>query len=479
MTLKKLSVTLRLALLFSAIAACVFVAVGAYLYQTLQRQMAARDDQAMLNKAVLMRQVLQSRPMPLAMPEELQMVLDNVLGEDGMLLRLTTADGRTVAQTASRTFPSTPLPAVPLARVPARSDVQDWPGAAGTARAVAVQGSAGRDQPPLVITIARERSDRLALLKRYAVDLLGALLLGTLVVAGLAFVTVRQALRPLRDVAREADTISAHRLNTRLDGAAVPAELRPLIHAFNGMLDRLEEGVQRLSGFAADLAHDLRTPVNALMMETQVALARARTADEYQALLASNTEEYERLGRMIENTLFLARADNAQLAMRREALDAQAELARIRDYFEVLAEDNGVTLRLDAAGVIWADAVLLRRAVGNLVSNAVRHTPRGGTIALHAQHGTIAVTNSGEPIAPQLLERVFERYVRADPARGDSGALADGAAEGSTGLGLAIVRAVMQLHGGEATVHSSAGATVFTLRFPPAPAPAAAAAGNG
>jgi len=473
MRVRPLSITLRLALLFSAIAACVFVAVGAYLYQTLHRQMAARDDQAMLNKAVLIRQMLDSRPMLLGMPKELQMVLDNVLGEDCMLLRLATAQGRTIAQTSARPFPAGALPVVPLARQPARADVRDWQGSASDARAVAVQGNAGRDQPPLVITIARERSDRLALLKRYAFDLLGALLLGTLVVTALAFVTVRHALRPLRDVVREADTISAHQLNTRLDGDAVPAELRPLIRAFNGMLDRLEEGVQRLSGFAADLAHDLRTPVNALMMETQVALARVRTVEEYQALLASNLEEYERLGRMIENTLFLARADNAQLAMRREALDAHAELARIRDYFEMLAEDGGVTLQLDAAGMLWADAVLLRRAVGNLMSNAVRHTPRGGTIALRVQDGTIEVANSGSPIAPALIGRVFERYVRADPARGDD----SGAAAGSAGLGLAIVRAVMQLHGGEATVRSTAQATVFTLRFPPAPA--GAAAGNG
>ncbi|TWI42176.1 two-component system heavy metal sensor histidine kinase CusS [Pseudoduganella flava] len=462
MKLPRLSITARLALLFCAIAAGVFVAVGAYLYQTLQRQMAARDDAALLGKVVLIRQVLQTRPMPLAMPEELQMVLDNVFGQDGMLLRLTTQDGRTVAQTTDEPLPVGQLPAVPLARAPHAGDVRDWSSPAGPARAIAAEGSAGAGNAPVLITIARDRSDRLAILKRYAADLLGAFVLGALLAAGLAFVTVRHALRPLRDVARNADAIHANRLNTRLEARAVPAELRPLAVAFNAMLDRLEEGVQRLSGFAADLAHDLRTPVNALMMETQVALARPRTAEEYQALLASNLEEYERLGRMIENTLFLARADNAQLALRREVLDAQAELARIRDYFDVLADDAGVALRLDAAGSVYADAVLLRRAVGNLLSNAVQHTPPGGHIVLAARDGAIAVTNTGEPVPAALAERIFERYVRADPARGDGA--------GSAGLGLAIVRAIMQLHGGSATLATTADGNTFTLRFPPVPA---------
>jgi two-component system heavy metal sensor histidine kinase CusS len=203
-------------------------------------------------------------------------------------------------------------------------------------------------------------------------------------------------------------------------------------------------------------------------MQTQVALAHPRSADEYQALLASNLEEFERLGRMIENTLFLARADNAQLALHREALDAREELERIRDYFDVLAEDAGVALEVDAQGTVDADAVLLRRAVGNLVSNAMAHTPRGGRIVLRARDGMIDIVNTGEPIPPALAERVFERYVRADPARGG---------DGSAGLGLAIVRAIVTLHGGSATLASGAGETVFTLRFPPAPA--AAGGGNG
>jgi two-component system heavy metal sensor histidine kinase CusS len=194
-----------------------------------------------------------------------------------------------------------------------------------------------------------------------------------------------------------------------------------------------------------------------------VALSRERPVEEYQALLASNLEEYERLARMIENTLFLARADNAQLALRRDTLDVRAELAHIYDYFELLAEDKGISLRLADIPVLTlqADPVLLRRAVNNLVSNAIAHTPAGGAVTLGAsvegEWLALTVANTGSGIAESDLERVFERYYRADPAR---------AASSSAGLGLAIVRAIMQLHGGTAKVENRNAFTVFCLRFP-------------
>jgi two-component system heavy metal sensor histidine kinase CusS len=438
-----MSIALRLGLLFAAIAAAVFVAVGAYLYQTLAHQMSRRDDADLLKKAVLARQLLG------ALPTRDPTVLARAIGQDGVTLQVSAADGS--------------VPAVPLGRDPGPADIAARDDARGSRRIVTVQ--AGAAARPLQVTLVRTRSDRLAILRRYAFDLLGALLAGTLVAAALGFAAVKQGLRPLYGVIARADAIHAQRLAVRMPAAELPAELRALAVAFNAMLDRLEEGVQRLSGFAADLAHDLRTPVNALMMQTQVALARARTADEYEALLASNLEEYERLARMIENTLFLARADNAQLALAGTALDVRAELEHIREYFEMLAEDKGIRLGLDDVGGlrVHADPVLLRRAVNNLVSNAIAHTPRGGVVSLGAasdgQWVTLSVENSGDGIAPEHLERVFERYYRADAARG---------AGSSAGLGLSIVRAIMRLHGGTAEVDSvPGGRTVFHLRFPP------------
>jgi two-component system heavy metal sensor histidine kinase CusS len=459
-----MSIALRLGLLFAAIAVAVFVAVGAYLYQTLAMQMAQRDDVDLLNKAVLVRELLRTMPADERTPHQLQAVLGKSIGQDGVMLEVSTPDGRILASTMPypRDRPALARPAtVPANRVPGANDIGTLHDDVHPARVLSMLAASGKEE--LRVTLARIRSDRLALLKRYAVDLLGALAAGALLATLLGFVAVRRGLRPLHGMIAKANDINAQRLTTRLALEQVPPELRELSTSFNAMLDRLEEGVQRLSGFAADLAHDMRTPVNALMMQTQVALSRERPVEEYQALMASNIEEYERLSRMIENTLFLARADNARLAVHRDRLDLGAELANIRDYFEMLAEDKGVALTVESTPglVLEADPVLLRRAVNNLVSNAVAHTPAGGSISVQARAEgpwlALSVTNSGDGIPEEHREHLFDRYYRADPAR---------ASGTSSGLGLAIVRAIMQLHGGSARVDGGEGTAVFTLRFP-------------
>lgn len=470
-----LSIALRLGLLFAAIAAAVFVAVGAYLYQTLSGQMSQRDDAELLNKAVLVRQLLVNPAAGTPLPAPLREVLRRTIGQDGIMLRVVAPSGQVLLDSMPEDANTDPAAAparnvVPSTREAGRADIASAEGPAGPMRMLALR--VGWPDDAVLVTLARTRSDRLAILKRYAFDLLGALAVGALVATLLGFAAVRHGLRPLYGMVAKADDINAARLNTRLAATGLPAELRPLGLAFNAMLDRLEEGVQRLSGFAADLAHDLRTPVNALMMQTQVALSRERSTDEYQALLASCVEEYERLSRMIENTLFLARADNAQLALRRETVDVRAELRHIGDYFEMLAEDKEVALTLEEAPAftLQADPVLLRRAVNNLVSNAVAHTPPGGAITLRAYQAgawlALEVINTGSNIAREHLDYLFERYYRADPAR---------ESRSSVGLGLAIVRAIMQLHGGSVQVESGAGRTAFTLRFPREAAAVAAA----
>jgi len=236
-----------------------------------------------------------------------------------------------------------------------------------------------------------------------------------------------------------------------------------LVVAFNEMLDRLHDSFQRLSQFSADLAHDLRTPINNLMVQTQVALGQPRTSEEYQGLLESNVEEYERLARMLDNMLFLARADHAHVALSFEELDCHLELQRIADYFEGVAADTGVRLSIDANAQVRADPILLRRAISNLVANAIRYTAPGQTVQLQAQHAdaatVISVSNPGPPIADAAIPRLFDRFYRVDPARSDSAS--------STGLGLAIVQSIMKLHGGQVDLSRSADQlTVFSLRFP-------------
>ncbi|MEO5765788.1 MAG: heavy metal sensor histidine kinase, partial [Casimicrobiaceae bacterium] len=217
---------------------------------------------------------------------------------------------------------------------------------------------------------------------------------------------------------------------------------------------------------SSDMAHDLRTPISNLLVSTQVALHQPRSVEDYERLLASNVEELERLTRMIENMLFLARAENAQVALEIEPIDAADEIDRIREYFEGIAAESNVTLASEARGTLWADPTLLRRAVSNLVANAIHHSPPGSEVSIAARSsetgGEVIVSNVGSGIAPQHQKRIFDRFYRADGARGESSS--------SSGLGLAIVQSIMGLHRGTVSVESVIGqGAVFRLRFPSEP----------
>ena len=294
-----------------------------------------------------------------------------------------------------------------------------------------------------------------------------ALVASALLALALGTTIARRIVRVAQRLGTAATRISARALHERLALKDTPRELLDSGIAFNHMLDRLENSFQRLSEFSSDLAHELRTPVNNLLGEAQVALARPRSAAEYRGVLESAVDDYERISRLIENMLFLARADDARASLQREWVVLGQDTDRLHDYFEPLAEEQGVSIACSICernGRVWADRMLLRRAIANLVANAVRHATIGTTVTIDARvHDggacTIEVSNEGPPIAPDHQARIFDRLYRIDPSRGDSAA--------GSGLGLAIVKSIMELHGGRATVSSAPGQrTVFGLWFP-------------
>ncbi len=200
------------------------------------------------------------------------------------------------------------------------------------------------------------------------------------------------------------------------------------------------------------------------MTQTQVALSQPRAADDYRQVLESNAEELERMARMIADMLLLAKADNGLVVPNREPVDLAREVQALFDYYEAVADDKSLTLRLDGAANVRADRLMLRRAVANLLSNAIRHATPGTAIEVTLHHGggdvRLRVRNSGDTIAPEMLERIFDRFFRADPARqrGPEGA----------GLGLAITQSIVQAHGGTIRVASADGVTTFTVFLPDA-----------
>ncbi|WFU92201.1 heavy metal sensor histidine kinase (plasmid) [Rhizobium sp. CC1099] len=279
----------------------------------------------------------------------------------------------------------------------------------------------------------------------------------------LGYGLLTHGLRPIGGMARKAAEIHPGQLELRLDEKSAPIELRSLAAAFNAMLDRLADGYQRLSQFSADLAHEIRTPLGVLIGQTQVTLAKPRSVKEYQYLLESNLEELEQLHRLSENILFLARADHATQAIERKTIDMQLELQKVADYFEGLATERGLAFQVDACGKAMVDPGLWRRAVGNLVVNAVRHGREDSTIYLRGdgdeQGSSVEVENVGPEISVDELGRLFDRFYKVDRSRSTS--------TETHGLGLAIVQAIMKLHDGSATVDLPApGVIRFRLHFP-------------
>jgi len=316
------------------------------------------------------------------------------------------------------------------------------------------------------IQIAVDVSQKEMLLARYRFWF-WTILLATFVIFPLVGYNIaRHGIRPVEEMATTARHISSTNLRERIAAEGYPSELASLASTFNQMLDRLEESFERISRFSADIAHDLRTPVNNIRGEAEVALARARTIDEYRDVLGSCLEEAVRLSDLVGDLLFLARAESPLTHLHREHVNVDELLDAVREYYEAPAAEGNVSLataQADEPVIAELDRTLLQRAVGNLVSNALAHTPPGGTVVLRSNADSstirIAVSDTGVGIPAEALPRVFDRFFRVDSSRSQG--------SGGTGLGLAIVQSIALLHGGNVRISSQPGrGTTVTLHIP-------------
>src|SRR5262249_13045354 len=278
------------------------------------------------------------------------------------------------------------------------------------------------------------------------------------------YVLARRGLRPLREVTAAVRVVSPGRLGDRIPVAALPAELRALADAVHGRVERPQEGVTRLDQFSADIAHELRTPVHNLRGGVEVAMSRDRTPAEYRRTLDGVLAEADRLNRLIDRLLLLARIEDPRRALALEPTDIPGELDAIREFFDPAAAAAQVAVRVDVPAGLTArlDRALLQRAVSNLVGNAPAHPPAGGTAPLSAAASpagtTLAVADTGTGISAEDLPRLFDRYHRSARAKADGRGV---------GLGLAIVQRVVELHGGMVAVESEPGrGTTIRLTFP-------------
>ncbi len=304
------------------------------------------------------------------------------------------------------------------------------------------------------------------LLSEYQHTLIGVLAFGVLASALAGFWITRRGLLPLRQITNAIQTINAHQLNERVGSKNWPHEIALLADSFDQMLARLDRSFGQLSRFSADLAHELRTPINNLMGETEVALSRERNTEEYCKILESNIEECSRIARMIDELLFLARAEDPKTEINRQLLSIEDEFQTVLEFYEGIAAEHQLEINCQSNQiVVYADQRLLRRVLTNLVSNAIRYTPEGGQVTLFAetmpdQSIKISVSDNGIGIPQDQIAHVFDRFYRVDKSRHRD--------TQGTGLGLAIVKSIMHLHAGTVLARNNhPQGAVLELIFPP------------
>lgn len=454
------SIAARLTAWYTAAAFALVVIATAFLYWTLVDNMRDDDQRRLADKVQVLQTLLRERAANPASLKEVEWEWGAREFEQ-VYVRVLTVGEATLVETPGM---AAMLPANAFAAVPQTLE-----------RATEIRGSNGRTYRAMTaagggseaayiqvaIDLTREQDMLAAYQRRIWLVLSLALALGAFV----GHVIARRGVRPLEQIARTARDITSTRLDARIDHRRLPAEVASLAITFNEMLGRLQDSFDRLSRFSADIAHELRTPVNNLRGETEVALSRARTPEEYREILASSLEEYERLTRLIDSLLFLARAEQPETRIVREHLTLRRELETVVEFYEGSATEQGVALAVDAppALEIDADRTLFQRAVGNLIANALAHTPRGGAITVQGvaegPYCQIHVVDTGEGVSAEDLPHVFDRFYRADKSRTST--------SGNLGLGLAIVRSIAQLHGGRVELSSQFGhGTRATLILP-------------
>lgn len=319
-------------------------------------------------------------------------------------------------------------------------------------------------QPAYTVAIAVDAQQHTEFMAMFELRLLLAGLAGLILMGVLGSLVARRGLLPVSEMAHIAEGISAERLDDRLQLETLPRELHSLAISFNDMLDRLESSLHRLSDYASDIAHELRTPVNNLMTQTQVSLSQSRTADQYREILYSNLEEYERLARMISDMLFLAKADNGLMIPNREQVNVRNEINTLFEFYDALAAEKQIRLQVNGEAELQGDPLMIRRALSNLLSNAIRHSKVGSLIdviiASERNEVRISIINDGDTIPASQLDRIFDRFFRADASRSRN---EDGA---GLGLGLAITRSIIEAHRGRVSATSARGRTCFAVTIP-------------
>ncbi|MEO6917536.1 MAG: heavy metal sensor histidine kinase [Collimonas sp.] len=457
------SLTARVTILFALIACAIVTSLGMYLYSSTRQALETRADYSLVGRVEHFRTLLHDL-YNVKQIEDRPGLFETMLGSEQDVLMFSYPGKVPFVRVNPDNMTPPSMKPVGLNQPLTLAALHPGERADGVrVRWVSTEAEVGSDGTKVIIIGAHVMTQESHILSAYYWQVIGAAAIAVLLAALLGFLVLQRGFLPLTAMAGRAAEVSPTNIAIRLREEDAPHELRRLAASFNAMLDRLSDGYEHLSQFSADLAHEIRTPIGAMMGQTQVTLNKVRNAAEYQQVLESNLEELQRLSRIVENILFLAHADHAGLAVEKTPLVLADELHKIAEYFEGVAEERDIKLVVDASGVLQASPVMWRRAVSNLVVNAVRYAVPGSTVRLcgiPSEEGiSVEVENQSDPISQEQLDRLFDRFYRGDKSRSEF--------TESNGLGLAIVRAIMTVHGGQALVACSGeGLIRFSLVFP-------------
>lgn len=444
----RLSLGARLALLFAACTAVVSLLAGILFSRASEAHFIELDQQLLNSRLPVLQRILDGVDSPATLAPRLHELKEELAHQTDLALRLRGSDGS--VWFASRA--NLPDAADPSGLSTLHAEHADYRGL-------------GVKLPALQLTLFLDITHHQHFLQRMQHLIWLTVGLSALATALLGAWAARSGLQPLRRMGEVAASVSARSLTTRLPAEQMPVELAELAATVNAMLERLDDAFQRLSAFSADIAHELRTPLSNLLTHTQVTLTRPRSLDEYREALHGNLEELQWMAQMVNDMLYLAKADHGLLVPNREPLALHAEVDALLEYYGALAEDTGIGLAREGEATLAGDRHMLRRALSNLLDNALRYTPANGDIkvSIEARDGTIRldVANRGEPIEAAQLPRLFDRFYRVDPAR------RAGSSE-HAGLGLAITQSIVRAHGGCIRAESAAGWTRFIIELPAA-----------
>jgi two-component system heavy metal sensor histidine kinase CusS len=455
----KPSITTRLAMMFASVALLTFTLIGVALYGVLRNELARQQTDVLSTTAneMLFSLVRMGNTERWARAEA---KMDTLTPADGSLRFWILSPDRRYAY--GKDLPIAADGARDGAPLADGYDTVSMPGREYPMRILVRTVPALLDRPQVQLVIGIDTAPYFHTLHTFLTALAGLLLSAVLLIMLLGQWVAHVGLRPLQRLSSEARLLSPRHLSQRLDVATLPVELADLADAFNGALSRLQTSYTRLEAFNADVAHELRTPLTNLIGQTQVALSRQRSARDFEEVMQSNLEELDRLRAIVNDMLFLARADQGEAATGLVRTPVAAEVAKTIEFFEFVLDEMRLTVDIegDTGAQAAIDTARFRRAMTNLLQNAIQHTARGERIIVRIARQQpaavrITVSNPGEPIDPVHLPRLFDRFYRVDAARHDPGQTH------GHGLGLAIVNAVATMHGGEVFATSSGGVTTI------------------